>query len=144
MKINLSHIIFVLSYNDSSKIDPALRDFIHEIKIDDPSIDDKTVIGHQYLFNEIANELGLKVTVKPEVIRHILKNYCSYQPGIRGLKSCIQTLLLRINTAQYMKTTKYKCLEDGVVFPLEVTQEMADELLADMKVKEDDINMMYS
>jgi hypothetical protein len=148
LNVDLSNIIFVFSYNDSSKIDPVLRDRIYEIKIDDPSLDDKTIIGCKYLVKELVATVGLKetdVVFKPEVMRHMLKTYCADQAGVRRLKSCLQTLLLKINTAQYMTVSKYKCLQGGVTFPLEVTKEMTDELLADMKAKADKfINMMYA
>ena len=136
LDIDLSNIIFVFSYNDESLIDPILRDRIFTIKVPDPSFEDKVEIGMRYLLKELTDNIGLRtddVVINSEVMGYILKHYCKRQKGVRQLKKCLETLLLKINTARFAGFARYKTFREGMKLPLKLTTEMVDELLADMR-----------
>ena len=147
IELDLSKVIFIFSFNEEKLIDPILRDRIYVIKVPDPSLAEKVVISQDYLLNELGVNIGL---VKPDIvlsnatIEHIIRTYCKNQQGVRGLKKCLESVLLKINTARYVENT-YKCFkEHKVVLPFEVTISVVDELLVDCKPKEDKyISSMY-
>ena len=139
--IDLSKVIFVFSFNDEKGIHPILRDRIHIVNIPDPTEQEKVVIGEKYLLREIDTNLGLspdQYSISSDVIRTIVKQYCASQKGVRRLKQCLESILMKINTAQYLpdKYQKYKCLRECKL-PFTITEAVVDELLKDMKPKED-------
>jgi ATP-dependent Lon protease len=131
--IDLSKVIFVFSFNDASLIDPILKDRIYIVNVDDPTEKEKVVIGCKYLLKEVEKNVGFKRTdirLSDEVVTYILRRHCREQKGVRGLKKCIETILLKLNTARYLgKLQKYKCLKNGIKLPITITTEMVDELI---------------
>ena len=139
--IDLSKIIFIFSFNDEKLLDPILRDRIHIIHVPDPTLSEKVMIGHKYLLREIQPNIGLDksaVLIDPSIIEYIIKHYCTDQKGVRMLKRCLETVLMKLNTARYLpsKLQKYKSL-DQIKLPFTVTIEVVTELLKDMKKPED-------
>merc|ERR1712072_1338216 len=58
--IDLSKALIIFSYNDTSLIDPILRDRITEIRINPLVTKDKIAIVKDFLFPEILDNLGYK------------------------------------------------------------------------------------
>ena len=145
IELDLSKVIFIFSFNEEKLIDPILRDRIYVIKVPDPSLAEKVVISQDYLLNELGGNIGLTksdIVLSNATIEHIIRTYCKNQQGVRGLKKCLESLLLKINTARYVQNT-YKCFKE-LVLPFEVTVAVVDELLVDCKPKEDNyISSMY-
>ena len=52
IKIDLSKVLFIFSYNDYSKIDSILADRIHRVKFNNLSLKDKIYIVNNYLLPE--------------------------------------------------------------------------------------------
>jgi ATP-dependent Lon protease len=135
--IDLSKVVFVFSFNDIELVNPILRDRINIIKVPDPSEKEKIVIGKNFLTKEIAPNVGLKIDdiiFTDETVKHIITKFCKNDKGVRGLKKCIETLMLKINTSRFLgKLQKYKTLEKVLktnnLFPLEMTIEIIDELI---------------
>ena len=131
INIDLSKVIFIFSYNDEKKISPVLKDRIYNIKVPIPSNNSKIIIGKLFLTKEIAPNIGFKVDdiVFPDtVLQYILTTYCYGEKGIRSLKKIMETLYLKINTAKYLKTQKYKSLTN-LTFPLTVTEKIVSECI---------------
>lgn len=129
LQFDMSKVCFVFSYNDESLIHPILRDRLYTIRVKDPSLEDKLIIGSDYLFPDITTQLCLEgVTLKPDVIRYILKKYCKGDVGLRGLKKCIETLCFKINTSTYLPSKRYKTLQH-VTFPFIITTQVVDDVL---------------
>lgn len=137
--IDLSNIVFVFSYNDESLIDPILRDRIYTIRVPDPSLEEKIQIGKHYLFKEIMDNINIpheNIDIHTDVFKYILTHYCRRHKGVRQLKKCIESLVLKINTAKFTSGTpinRYKCFKQNLKFPFVVTTSVVDELLEDMK-----------
>jgi ATP-dependent Lon protease len=150
---DLSQMIFVFSFNDDTLIDPILRDRLHIIKVPDPTVDEKIVIGRDYLLTEIRKNVGFRkneIIIADEVIKHIVTQYCSDQKGVRGLKKCLESLLLKLNTARFQSPSKCKyktiisrdksnTLRPKV--PFTITHDVVKELL---QQKEKDPDWMHS
>lgn len=65
-----------------------------------------------------------------EIIKHIIRMYTT-DPGLRGLKRAIETIMLKLNSSRYLgKFQKYKCFKGLTIeFPFKITIDMVDELL---------------
>ncbi len=148
--IDLSKAIFVFSYNDEKLINPILKDRLHVIKVPTPSHDEKKVILTKYLLKEIGENLGITINdivISDDIADYIIKKYNKNSKGVRGMKRCIETLLLKINTARFLgKMQKYNCFKNqsNLKFPITITKNMCDELLKDHEIVEDKfISTMY-
>ncbi len=149
INIDLSKVVFVFSFNDLDLINPILKDRINIIKVPDPDEKAKVVIGQKYLVKEIAPNIGLNIDdiiFPEETIKHIITSFCKNDKGVRGLKKCIETVMLKINTARFLgKLQKYKLLEKELkkekYFPLTVNKEIIDELIQKEHNPKDEIMM---
>ena len=86
---------------------------------------------------ELKENIGIKENIifNKNSIEYIIKNYCSLEPGVRELKRCIETILRRINVLKYSKKIKLNYSLDKFKFPLEIQNNIIDELLQDRKIK---------
>ena len=96
--IDLSKVLFVLSYNDADLIDRILLDRIHRIKFTNLSLDEKIHIAQTYTLPDIYKKMGLSgaITIKDDVIRYIIDNY-TMEPGVRKLKEKLFEIISDIN-----------------------------------------------
>ena len=112
VEIDLSQVVIVFSFNDIDLINPILKDRINIIKVPDPDEKSKIVIGTKYFPKEISPNIGLKyddIIFSDEVVKHIITKFCKSDKGVRGLKKCMETIMLKINTARFLgKLQKYK------------------------------------
>jgi ATP-dependent Lon protease len=130
---DLSKVIFIFSYNNENLINPILKDRLHIIKVPEPTEKDKVIIGKKYIIKEISSNIGFKqedLIFEEDVIKHIIRMYTS-DPGLRGLKRSIETIMLKLNASRYLgKFQKYKCFKNILIsLPFKITIDMVDELL---------------
>ncbi len=94
----LDKIIFIASYNDSSRIDPILLDRLIEIKVDSYNIDDKIKILKNFIIPELKENIGLNIniTYNDNDIKKFIYDYTS-EAGVRDLKHKMEQILLNIN-----------------------------------------------
>jgi ATP-dependent Lon protease len=144
---DLSRVIFIFAFNEESLINPILKDRLHVIRIPDPDINAKVVIGKQFLTKELSKNLSLQPTdiqFDDEVMKYIIQNFCNEDKGVRGIKRCIESIYLKINTAQYTgDLCKYKTIKNKS-FPIQVTKDMVNELIQKSENKDEKyIHSMY-
>ena len=99
VKLDLSKCIIVFSYNDSSLIDPILKDRIVEVNVKSISKKEKIHISKEFLLPEILDMLGyLKedFIINDDAIDYIIENYTN-EAGVRKLKEKLFELLREIN-----------------------------------------------
>jgi ATP-dependent Lon protease len=96
--IDLSKVLFILSYNDVDSIDKVLLDRVHRIKFESLSIEDKVVICNNHLLPEIYKKVGLEDTIEfsDETIKFIIEEY-TLEPGVRKLKEKLFEIVGEIN-----------------------------------------------
>lgn len=143
IRIDLSKVIFVFSYNDSLLIHPILKDRIYEIRVSPPTEEEKIMIGKNYLLKEISFNIGFKdedIICPDEIIKFIIREYCKKDKGVRPLKQCIETLLMKLNTARYILNSKYKTIPSYVTLPYTLTQSVVEELLKKKETGEEFIS----
>jgi len=104
--IDLSKVLFVLSYNDPDQIDRILLDRIHRIKFAHLSLSDKIHIARKYTLPEIYSDMGLSgsVNISDEVVRFIVDNY-TCEAGVRKLKEKLFEIVSEVNLGMLTGTT---------------------------------------
>jgi ATP-dependent Lon protease len=122
---DLSKAIFVFSYNDSSLIDPILRDRIQEIKLNTITIEEKIIICKNYLLPEIYQNIGwndnLIIFDEPNNINYfeyIIENYTN-EAGVRKLKECLYELISELNC---------QLLENTISLPIYLNKKIIDDI----------------
>ena len=96
--IDLSKVLFILSYNDVESIDKILLDRIHRIKFDSLSVEDKIIISKNHLLPELYKKIGLEdmIYFPDETIKFIIEEY-TLEPGVRKLKEKLFEIVGEIN-----------------------------------------------
>jgi hypothetical protein len=133
VNIDLSKVLFIFSCNDDTKLSPILKDRLNIIRVKNPSINDKIIIGKQYLLKELCPNIGIdlsKIILEEETVKFIVTNYCKDDVGLRGLKKCIESVLMKINSALYNPLTKYKTLKNiSLEEPFTITIKVVEDVL---------------
>ena len=117
--MDLSKVLFILSYNDAELIDKVLLDRIHRIKFDTLSIEDKIEISNKHLLPEIYKNIGLEDVIhfSEETIRFIIEEY-TLEPGVRKLKEKLFEIIGEINLNLLKNITPD---DNEIEIPIEVT-----------------------
>ena len=94
----LDKIIFIASYNDSSKIDPILLDRLIELEVTSYNIEDKLKIFKDFILPELKENIGFTkdITFDEQDIRRFIYDFTS-ESGVRDLKHKMEQVLLHIN-----------------------------------------------
>jgi ATP-dependent Lon protease len=96
--LDLSKVLFILSYNDVESIDKIMLDRVHRIKFDSLTIEDKIVICNKHILPDLYNKFGLENTFhfSDEVLHFIIKEY-TLEAGVRKLKEKLFEIIGEIN-----------------------------------------------
>jgi ATP-dependent Lon protease len=130
IEIDMSKIMFIFSFNDETKISPILRDRMHIIYVNDPTVNDKIEIAKRHLLPTLVHNINLEnIIVKNSVLEFIIREYCNTEKGVRELKRCLETILLKINTSIYTPICKYKSLQHIDINDIQITKEIIKEIL---------------
>ena len=103
--LNLGNVLFVVAFNDITKIDKIVLDRMKVIHLKGSSEKDKIQITKKILIPEVLDNINpnLKVDFTPEAIKMIInfsqQNIYSSEmsTGIRRLKKIIETLINKVN-----------------------------------------------
>lgn len=99
---DLSGLLIIFSYNDSSKLDQILKDRIREIKIQAYSTEEKIVITQTHLLKELCDHVNFDVNMiefsKP-MIQYLIETY-TQEAGVRELKRKLEQILLKLNLSR--------------------------------------------
>jgi len=116
--LDLSKVLFILSYNDPQLIDRILLDRVHRIKFDTLSVEDKIIICNKHLLPELYKKIGLEnmIVFSDDVLKFIIEEY-TLEPGVRKLKEKLFEIIGEFNL---------NVLKNAIVyteFPIKITIE---------------------
>jgi ATP-dependent Lon protease len=96
--LDLSKVLFILSYNNVESIDKVLLDRIHRIKFDSLLLEDKIVITKNFLLPDIYKKVGLEEMIEfpNETVKYIIEEY-TIESGVRKLKEKLFEIVGEIN-----------------------------------------------
>ena len=98
IELDLSNVLFILSYNDPSSIDRIMLDRVTRIKFDSLSIDDKIDITKKHLLPELYDKMRLfdLIEFSDNAIEYIIKEF-TLEPGVRKLKEKLFDIVGELN-----------------------------------------------
>jgi len=114
--LDLSKVLFILSYNNVEAIDKVLLDRINRIKFDSLILEDKIVISQKFLLPDIYKKVGLEgmIEFSNECIKFIIEEY-TIESGVRKLKEKLFEIVGEINLEILKDETK------NLKIPIQVT-----------------------
>jgi ATP-dependent Lon protease len=146
IELDLSRCLFVFSYNDESAINPILKDRLIRINLNGFTCEDKISIAKNYILKDLVDNIGMDsqdVIFPEEILRKIINEYTE-EEGVRSLRRCLETILLKLNMAKY--TTIGNELKN-LSFPVVMNEGLVKTLLSDKSKSSDfsDVSrkMMY-
>jgi hypothetical protein len=99
VKLDLSRVLFVFSYNDPSLIDPILLDRVHRVRFEPLTMTDKVNIAMKYTLPQICSTLRLPretTLIEPNTVKYIVRNY-THEAGVRRLREILFDTFREIN-----------------------------------------------
>jgi len=131
IELDLSKVLFILSYNDVEVIDRVLLDRIHRIKFECLTIEDKLEISNKHLLPEIYRNVGLEnmLYISDETIKFIIEEY-TLEPGVRKLKEKLFEIVSEIN----LNILQNNFVFDEIIIPIEITiEDVKQKYFKDMR-----------
>jgi ATP-dependent Lon protease len=129
VKIDLSKVLFIFSYNDASSIDSILADRIHRVKFNNLSRKDKIYIANNYILPEFLETVGFSpksITFADDVLEYIIDSY-TFEAGIRRFKQKLFEIIREINLQCFIDVEKY-------TLPIAVSIDLVNEIFADKPI----------
>lgn len=127
VKIDLSRVLFVFSYNDADLLDPILRDRIHTVRFSPLKQADKHEVCSRHLIPEILRTVGLSsqdILFPTKTLDFIIDHYTA-EGGVRRLKEKLFEISRDINIRHLVDDGSY-------AFPYTVTNDfLQNDLFAE-------------
>ena len=152
--IDVSKALFVFSYNHREKVNPILRDRIHEIVLEDFSLSEKTDIATKYVLPKISKGMSLQLdpllNFAEGSIEHLV-DLCEESTGMRTLKMVLVRMLRILNLADMSEGELVLNVDKKLVTgkaPYTVTKDLLEDLFKFCESNEEgkssvSNNMMY-
>jgi ATP-dependent Lon protease len=105
VKLDMSRVLFVFSYNNPELIDPILLDRIHRVHFTSLATYEKMEIVRDYTIPEIAKTLNLSpdvMKISDETLRYVIENY-TYEAGVRKLREILLDTFREVNLQEIME-----------------------------------------
>jgi endopeptidase La len=122
----LDKVLFVFSYNDSSKVDKILLDRMEKIEVKPYTMNDKVLITKNFLLKEVMNGIGIEdksITITDKTIEYLIEYY-TFEAGVRELKRKLETILLKLNLDKIYNKEEFN--KDN---PYEINKEKIEKYL---------------
>ena len=128
VKIDLSQVLFIFSYNDYAKLDNILADRIHRIQFDNYTNKDKLAICKDYLIPNISSEINItdfEPRFEPDVLNYLIDFY-THEAGVRKLKEKLYDILREINIRHIRGEITCSAEKDKLI----ITRDTVDDILS--------------
>jgi hypothetical protein len=103
VKLNLSKVLFVMSFNDPTNIDPVVLNRMKVIEIKKLSTFDKIYVAQKFILPEINFN---NFVISDDAIKYIIEHKTNPEDGMRNLKRNIETIVGRLNTVKILSKCK--------------------------------------
>lgn len=133
----LNKVIFMFSFNDTSKIDKILLDRMEVLDVESYSIKEKIIIANDYLLKQLCKDVGFEhksIDFSNEVLTKIIEDY-TFEPGVRSLKRSLENILLKLNIDKIYQRGLFETnVEYSIDNPIKITFNIATDFLGETKV----------
>lgn len=127
---DLSKAILVFTLNNPSALSPILLNRLHLVNVPDPSREDKIQIAKRHMLPEIFKNVNMSpdsIIVPDKIYEYILDRYSQNDKGLRTLKGCLETIILRLNMIRFIGRDLSGKLR--LTFPIALNSEIVDQIL---------------
>lgn len=128
--IDLSGAFFILTWNDSNRIDPIVRDRIPIIKVEKYTENQKVLIVQKHMVKELERNQGLpegSFIFPEETIVRII-SLVPKEDGVRKLKDGLDDVIRRLNSYRITQEP-YGKRKEVISFPYTVRPEIVEEIV---------------
>jgi len=104
VKLDMSRVLFVFSYNNPELIDPILLDRIHRVHFTSLATHEKLEIVKDYTIPDIRKTLNLpesSAKISRETLRYVIENY-TYEAGVRKLREILLDTFREVNLREIL------------------------------------------
>jgi ATP-dependent Lon protease len=125
VKIDLSKVLFIFSYNDYNLLDSILADRIHRVKFKKLNRFEKIHISQNFIIPELLETVGLKegnIIFTKKILEYIIINY-THEAGVRKLKEKLFEIIREINLRYLVNET-----DKHINLPFSVTIEFIEDV----------------
>jgi ATP-dependent Lon protease len=140
---DLSKALIIFSLNDEEALHPVLKDRIRIIRTKGHDLKSKLIIAKDYMIPKIMENIKMEkenLIFEDYVINHIISTYANEEKGVRKLKQCIESIIMKINIINLVNKGNLDNEKPNIKFnikdfkfPIKITNEIADNLIKDMK-----------
>jgi len=150
IKLDLSRILFVISFNKLEQVDNIVSDRMKIISVDNPKIQDKLIIAQNYMLPRILDSFGMKtsdIVISDDLLKYIIEYKTIKEDGVRKFKKNLETIVQKINTLRILKGCKdnylnLKFFVPIIKFPIIITKLNIDTILD--STENNDFSNIYS
>lgn len=132
--LDVSKALFVFSYNNAHKVNPILRDRIHEIILPDFTSDEKIDIAKYYILPKISKGMNINynnlIKFDKNTLNHLIK-LVSETTGMRALKLVLVRLLRIFNLINITGGSKVLNINKNLIKdspPYNITEDIIEEI----------------
>ena len=128
LEIDLSKVTFIFSFNEPENVNYILMDRITSIQTKYLTTEQKIIIGKDYLFPAIIEDVGLNkndISITNNLIKYLILKY-TYEGGVRKLKQLIYEIVRKLNQNNL---TKMILDNKKIIFPYKLENEKEIDLL---------------
>ena len=154
INIDLSKVLFVISFNDISKINRIVKDRLKIINVKDLTINDKINIIQTKIMKELYEtfKINKNINISKELLKYIIENKVEDENGIRSLKKAIEKIFSKFNllllTDNYKDKKQYfsiyeDFIENKKVSIINIKKEFIDYCLINNINDNKSYNFMY-
>ena len=143
--IDLSRSMFAFSGNDLAKIDHVLLDRMIVVNLSGYNAKEKLAIAENFVVPSALKEvhLGEKVQFSKEVLQYLIEKHASKEPGVRGLKRCIEQMVQKINMLRMFNNKDLPFYIKDFQLPFVVKKEHVDLFLKEQQIDQS-ISHLYT
>jgi endopeptidase La len=139
IKIDLSKVLFIFSYNDYNLLDKILADRIHRIHFENYTIYDKLIIAKDYLIPNVENVINIidyEIVFPDEELVYLINSY-THEAGVRKLKERLYDIYRDINLRiiNHNIYDDYNIYNDDLLFTskfkITITKDLINDILGE-------------
>ena len=141
IKFDLSKCIIIFTYNNSSRINPILKDRMIEIQAKDYNIEDKLIIAKNHLIPSLCQQFSFKpnnIIIDDETLTHIIHKTDS-EAGVRNLKRSLECILSNLNLKELLESNTLKNNQ----YNIQITRKVVDTYLITNKNIDPSLSHIY-
>lgn len=129
IKVDFSHVIFILTANEIFHILEPLKNRLEIISIPGYIEEEKLSIAQNYILPQVLQENGVRedhLRFNNQVLLQIIKGWCFYENGVRELRRCLERITRKYvaEVMEQIPESSAKDLEDDSAFLSEIKEEL--------------------